>query len=52
MSEEKARRKDLCWFVGSVNNLESRLGCYKWYQSRPLQYGVVRGRTKRKLVGM
>ena len=32
MSEDKAHRKDSCWFVGIVVDL----GCHKWYQSRPL----------------
>ena len=31
-SEDKARWEDLCWFVETVVDL----GCYKWYQSRPL----------------
>ena len=32
VSEDKARWKDLCWFMGTVVDL----GCHKWYQSRPL----------------
>ena len=32
VSEDKARWKDSYWFVGTVIDL----GCYKWYQSRPL----------------
>jgi len=35
-SEDKTRWKDSCWFVESVGNPKSSLGCYKWYQSRPL----------------
>ncbi|KAL6013584.1 hypothetical protein ACLOJK_004082 [Asimina triloba] len=29
-----------------------RAGCYKWYQSGTPPVGVVRGRTRRKLVGL
>jgi len=35
-SDDKTCWKDLCWYVGSVDDHESRLGCYKWYQIRPI----------------
>ena len=36
VSEDKARWKDSCWFVGPViipESIHSDVGCYKWYQS-------------------
>jgi hypothetical protein len=37
-SEDKTRRKDSCWLVGSVNNPKSRMRCYKWYQSSTMWF--------------
>ena len=48
-SEDKARWKDSCWFVGTVSQIyDVTIGI----RADLLQNGVVRRRTKKTLVGL
>ena len=49
VSEDKARWKDSCWSVGTVGQIWDVTNGIRADLS---QYGVVQGRTKRKLVGL
>ena len=52
-SEDNAYWKDSCWFVGTHITPLSGSGALQMVSEPSLsQYGVVRGRTRRKLVGM
>lgn len=52
VSENKTCWKDPRWFVGTVVNLKSNRALYNGIKVSSLQFGVVRGRTRQKLVGM